>query len=226
MLSREPTRFATSRSSSGRKCAVCPRSQPAGRGRRGGPARSVKQWNRQCHLGLTDCPGSRRGLLLSAHRPPPQRLWRSHPAGCSAACWVSAGAGSALRHLPQCGRAAVLGAPPAAHLLAETHPPPRPSPVSHRQWLEARRAASLQKPPLRVCLWESLVGRLPRAWFRVGCWRSAVCSGHFLSSGPLRSLHFSHRSTGSRGGGSGGRGPGDQSVVCVGSPCRPPLAGA
>lgn len=144
-----PLASRTSRSSSGWKYTACPRSRPAGRGWERGSRSLGQAAEPAVPPGSNRLPGFSEGFAAISKPSTPQRLWCSHPAGCSAACWASVGAGSALRHLPQCGRAVVLGALPAARLLAKTPPAPVWSPTGHGWRLGVPRPS---RNPCRGCV--------------------------------------------------------------------------
>ena len=111
-----PLGSRTSRSSSGWKCTVCPRSQPAGRGRGRGSCSLGRAVEPAVPLGFNRLPRFlKRFAVISKPSTPTASL-------ALAPC-AQRLAGSALGYLPQCGRAAVLGALPATRLLAETRPP-------------------------------------------------------------------------------------------------------
>lgn len=166
-----------------------PGAQQAGRGSLQPSAHSVTQWSQHCHLGLTDCPGSRRGFAVVSDAPaspcpaPPRCLACSYHAGCLAGLGRRPQAAQrpeapSLVWAP-CG----LGGSACRRPLADAPPAPRPpSLVSHRQWLEARCACPLQKSHLEAGHTlhrgaESLVAHLPRAWFCVGCWCTVLRVG-------------------------------------------------
>lgn len=134
---------------------------------------------------------------------------------------------SALRRLPRCESCGLGGS--ACRSAPCRDAPPSPSPVSCRQWLEARCACALQKSHLEagVPSTEGLSPGCASASSPGLCWLLAHGAARVVTPElrAPRSLRFADTSSESRGRQCAG-GPGDQSVVCAGGPCRPPLAGA